>query len=181
MQIHKIIPNSQFSFRAQHSTVHQILRLADKISSSFELKSFGPCVFLDVTQVFDRVQHEDLLYKLRLFSPAPYYLIIRSYLENRSYIIRYGRSYSTYFCIKVGVPQDSDLSPDLFNIYTGEISVTINTTIATYADDTEILCPSYDPDETSNFLQIHLDSIDNWTINQQIKINLDKSVYVPFT
>jgi hypothetical protein len=37
-QTHKIIPNSQFGFRAKHSIVHQIHRLTDKISSSFEMK-----------------------------------------------------------------------------------------------------------------------------------------------
>lgn len=181
MQTHKIIPNSQFGFRAKHSSVHQIHRLTDKISSSFEMKKFCPGVFLDVAQAFDRVWHDGLLYKLKLFLPAPYYLIIRSYLENRSYKIRYGSSYSPHFSIKAGVPQGSDLSPDLFNIYTADIPFTTNTTLATYADDTAILCANYDPDETSNCLQAHLDSIDNWATKWRIKINPDKSVYVPFT
>ncbi|VVC29699.1 Reverse transcriptase domain [Cinara cedri] len=97
MQTHKIIPNSQFGFRAKHSTVHQIHRLTDKISSSFEMKQFCPGVFLDVAQAFDRVWHDGLIYKLKLFLPAPYYLIIRSCLENRSYKIRYGSSYSPHF------------------------------------------------------------------------------------
>lgn len=181
MQTHKIIPNSQFGFRAKHSTVHQIHRLTDKISSSFEMKQFCPGVFLDVAQAFDRVWHDGLLYKLKLFLPAAYYLIIRSYLENRSYKIRYGSSYSPRFPIKAGVPQGSDLSPDLFNIYTADIPVTTNTTLATYADDTAILCANNDPDETTNCLQTHLDSIDNWATKWRIKINPDKSVYVPFT
>ncbi|KAL4104430.1 hypothetical protein QTP88_019731 [Uroleucon formosanum] len=129
MQTHKIIPNSQFGFRAKHSTVHQIHRLTDKISSSFEMKQFCPGVFLNVAQAFDR----------------------------------------------------SDLSSDLFNIYTADIPVTTNTTLATYADDTAILCANNDPDETSNCLQTHLDSIDNWATKWRIKINPDKSVYVPFT
>lgn len=93
---------------------------------------------------------------------------------------QYGSSYSPYFCIKTGVPQSSNLSPNLFNICTAELPITTNTTITTYADDIAILCPSSDLDEISNFLQNHLDSIDNWTIKWWIKIN-PESIYVPFT
>uniref|UniRef100_A0A2S2QF69 Putative RNA-directed DNA polymerase n=1 Tax=Sipha flava TaxID=143950 RepID=A0A2S2QF69_9HEMI len=53
--------------------------------------------------------------------------------------------------------------------------------MATYADDTAILCANINPDETPNCLQIHLDSIDNWATTWRIKINPNKSVYVPFT
>lgn len=48
---------------------------------------------------------------------------------------------------------------DLFCIYTAGIPFTTSTTMATYADDTAILCISNDHNETSNFLQIHLYSI----------------------
>lgn len=181
LQTFNIIPHSQFGFRTNHSTVHQIHRLTDQISSSFEKKQYCPGVFLDVAQAFDRVWHEGLLFKLKLFLPAPYYLIIRSYLENRTYITRYGNAVSSYYPIKAGVPQGSDLSPDLFNVYTADIPKTPNTIMATYADDTAILSPGNDPVETVHFLQTHLDLIDEWSSNWKIKINPDKSIYIPFT
>lgn len=53
--------------------------------------------------------------------------------------------------------------------------------MATYADDIAILCACNDPDETSNFLKIHLDFINNWANKWQIKINPEKSVYEKFT
>lgn len=62
-----------------------------------------------------------------------------------------------------------------------DIPVTKNTSMATYADDTAILCASNDSKKTSNLLQILLDSIDNWATKWRIKINPDNSVYVPFT
>lgn len=45
---------------------------------------------LDIAQVFDRIWHEGLLYKLKLFMPTPYYLNPKSYLQNRSFIIPQG-------------------------------------------------------------------------------------------
>jgi len=60
-------------------------------------------------------------------------------------------------------------------------NVTTNTTMATYADNTAILCTSDEPNKTSNLLKIHLDFIDNWATKWWIIINPDKSVYVPLT
>ena len=110
-----IIPYSQFGFRTNHSTIHQIHRLTDKIASSFEKKKYCLGVFLDVAQAFDRVWHGGLLYKLKKFLPAPYYLLICSYLLNRTFSVRQGTSISPYFPVFVRVPQGSDLSSDLFN------------------------------------------------------------------
>lgn len=60
-----IIPHSQFGFRTNYSTIHQIHRLIDKIATSFENKKYCPGIFLDVAQAFDRVWHDGLLYKLK--------------------------------------------------------------------------------------------------------------------
>jgi hypothetical protein len=104
LQTFNIIPHSQFGFRMGHSTVHQIHRLTDQISSSFEKKQYCPGVFLDVAQLFDRVWQKGLLFKLKMFLPALYFLIICSYLENRTYAVRYGNSVSLFYPNKSGVP-----------------------------------------------------------------------------
>ncbi|KAL4111825.1 hypothetical protein QTP88_015710 [Uroleucon formosanum] len=176
-----IIPHSQFGFSTNHSTIQQIHRLTDQIATSFEKKEFCPGVFLDFAQAFDRVWHIGLLYKLKLFLPAPYYLLIRSYLCNRSFAVRQGNSFSSYFSIQAGVPQGSDLAPDLFNIYTSDIPKVANTTIATYADDTAILASNTDLTLASSALQNHLDLINSWATQWRIKINPEKSYNVIFS
>jgi hypothetical protein len=55
-----ILPNSQFSFRNSHSTVHQVHRLVDNISYALEEKLYCTGAFLDVSQAFDRVWHAGL-------------------------------------------------------------------------------------------------------------------------
>ncbi|KAL4085191.1 hypothetical protein QTP88_027050 [Uroleucon formosanum] len=177
----KIIPNAQFGFRAKHSTIQQVHRLVDTISSSFENKKYCPGIFLDVAQAFDRVWHTGLLYKIKQFLPAPLYLLIRSFLEHRTFKVRHGNSLSSLFSIQAGVPQGSDLSPDLYNIFTSDIPSTQNTLLATYADDTSILSPNNSSEEAFNALQLHLDLIDKWSTDWKIKINADKSVLVSFT
>lgn len=139
LKSHKIIPVTQFGFRENHSTTHQIHRIVEKIASSFETKNVCPGVFLDVSQAFDHVWHTGLLFKLKMFLPTPLYLLSKSYLQNRSFLVRQGDSLSSQFQIEAGVPQGSDLSPDLYNIYTAYIPNSENTLTDTYADDTAIL------------------------------------------
>uniref|UniRef100_A0A2S2Q5T5 RNA-directed DNA polymerase from mobile element jockey n=1 Tax=Sipha flava TaxID=143950 RepID=A0A2S2Q5T5_9HEMI len=79
------------------------------------------------------------------------------------------------------MPQGSDLSPDLFNIYTADMPNSTNTTMASYADDTLILSPGNDTAQSSIFLQNHLNLIENWATKWRIKINPEKSVHVNMT
>jgi hypothetical protein len=60
------------------------------INTSFlsEKNQYCPDVFLDVAQAFDRLWHKGLLYKLKQFLTAPYYLIIKFYLENHIFVVR---------------------------------------------------------------------------------------------
>jgi len=113
--------------------------------------------------------------------PAPYYLIIKSYLYNRSFIVLQGNNISSTHSIYVGVPQGSDLSPDLYNVFTADILQSSITHLATYADDTAILFSSSNPNLASAALQDHANKIDEWIKILKIKINTDKSMQVTFT
>ncbi|VVC42838.1 Endonuclease/exonuclease/phosphatase,Reverse transcriptase domain [Cinara cedri] len=177
----KIIPNTQFGFRSYHSTIHQVHRLTDYISSSLETKQYCPRAFLDVSQAFDRVWRDGLLVKSKLFLPAPYYLILKSYLEERFFAVRHGNSMSNYHKIIAGVPQGSDLSPILYNIFTYDIPQTTDTILATYADDTAILSSDNDPQIATQKVQNHLNLISSWTNQWKIKLNQTKSTQINFT
>jgi retron-type reverse transcriptase len=111
-----ILPPSQFGFRAKHSTVHHVHRVVDAISTSLERKQYCYYVFLDISQAFDRVRHDGLLFKLRNCLPSPLFLLIKSYLTDRFFQTRFGSCTSEIAVIKAGVPQGDILSPLLFNI-----------------------------------------------------------------
>ncbi|KAL4136280.1 hypothetical protein QTP88_007828 [Uroleucon formosanum] len=166
-----------------HSNINPELEYLDEINNFLNspLPMSLPAKHTTPNEAFDRVGHIGLLYKLKLFLPAPYYLLIRSYLCNRSFAVRQGNSFSSYFSIQAGVPQGSDLAPDLFNIYTSDIPKVANTTIATYADDTAILASNTDLTLASSALQNHLDLINSWATQWRIKINPEKSYNVIFS
>jgi hypothetical protein len=92
-----IISNHQFRLRAKHSTIHQLFRTVDLISSSLESKHYCAAFLLDVAQAFDRVWHDGLIYKLKKFLPSPYYLLIKSYLDNRTFSVLVNNSYPENF------------------------------------------------------------------------------------
>jgi len=101
----KILPDSQFGFHNSPSMIHQVHRLVDKISFALEEKIYCSGAFFDVSQAFDRVWYLGLLYKLKLILPSHYYLILKSYLEDRFFSVRVGSSFSYPIEIKAGVPQ----------------------------------------------------------------------------
>ncbi|KAL4089428.1 hypothetical protein QTP88_024463 [Uroleucon formosanum] len=110
-----------------------------EISTALENKGYCSGLFLDIAQAFDKVWHDGLLYKLKLFMPALYYLIIKSYLENRSFVVR-----------QADIPQSN------------------NTLLATYADNTAILSSSPNPILASAAFQDHANKIDEWAKNWKI-------------
>ncbi|KAF0738585.1 Uncharacterized protein FWK35_00025856, partial [Aphis craccivora] len=101
----QILPDYQFGFRTSHSTTHQVHRLVDAISYSLEKKLYCTCAFLDISQAFDRVWHQGLLYKLKSFLPSSYFSLIKSYLTDRSFKICFGTATSEIASINAGVPQ----------------------------------------------------------------------------
>lgn len=50
---------------------------------------FCPAVFLDVQQTFDMVWHIGLLCKIRKTFPTPIFSLLRSYLDERKYTVKY--------------------------------------------------------------------------------------------
>lgn len=176
-----ILPPSQFGFRAKHNTIHQVHRLVDCISTSLERKQYCSCVFLDISQAFDRVWHDGLLFKLRNFLPPSLFLLTKSYLTDRYFQIRIGTCTSQMAIINAGVPQGGILSPLLFNIYASDQPVTENTLVADYADDKALISIHENPQIASGNLQIHLNLMSSWYTKWRLKLNHTKSIHTTFT
>ena len=62
MRQKKIIPSHQFGFREKHYTIDQVHRIADIIENAYNDEKVCSAVFLDVSQAFDKVWHEGLIF-----------------------------------------------------------------------------------------------------------------------
>ena len=164
------IPSHQFGFRKEHSTIQQCHRLSDTILKAFEDHKYCTAVFLDISQVFDKVWHLGLLHKLRHTLPLKYFALLRSYLQNRSLIVSYKNENSQPVKIYSGVPQGSILGPLLYTLHTADIPQTTKTILSTFADDTAIMATHSDPTTASLYIQDHLHEIERWTRKWKLQI-----------
>jgi len=174
------IPDFQFGFRNKHSTIDQVHRVTAKIEQAFEEKKYCCAVFLDVSQAFDKVWHEGLIYKISKLVPKNYCQLLESYLSERKFRVSHEEACSNFYKAIAGVPQGSVLGPLLYLLYTADIPTTEKTFIGTFADDTAILASSESQSEAVEYLQLALDKIIQWTKNWKIKLNELKSVHVTY-
>ena len=132
-----IFIRQQCGFRSQHSTVHQILRISEKIAFGFNQNKSTGMALLDLRKAFDSVWHDGLMHKL-IRNNYPIYLIkiLKSYLENRSAFVSCQFANSFTFNVTSGVPQGSLIAPHLFNLFLNDIPIPTKGHLALYADDT---------------------------------------------
>lgn len=164
-----IIPDFQFVFRKQHSTVQQTHRIVNKISARLKEKSFCTAAFLNLTQAL--IKHDTPDYYIRSKMYYPYYLLLNYFITERHFEVKYHSSYSNNYLVRVGVPQSTVLGLLLYLIYTSDLPTTGNTTITTFADYMAVLATNRYPLLASQHLQSHLDLLKQWTTRWKITIN----------
>lgn len=92
----EIIPASQFGFRSEHSTVHQLDRLVNNVKHNRDNKKSTGLVLLDNEKAFDTVWHGGLLYKMIALHFPPFLInLVRSFLKDRDFVVSVGTGVSS--------------------------------------------------------------------------------------
>ena len=171
-----MIPPHQFGFRPKLNTSLQLLRVVEIIAGAISNGQSAGLVLFDVSKAFDRVYSVALLYKLICHQfPAAYIKLMHSFLNDRSFHVKYNNVHSNSFIINAGVPQGSILSPLLFNIFTSDFPTTPLTHTALYADDTAILAVDKNLPDLALALQKHISLIEQWCSQWKVKLNIAKT------
>lgn len=176
-----VLPEFQFGFRANHSTKDAVFALLLKIEENFLANYKTCCIFLDLSKAFDCVNHNTLisiLYHLGFRGHACN--LIKSYLSNREFTIKYNNACSNCFPILRGVPQGSLLSPILYSLYVSDINKVCEGNIVQYADDSSIIINYVSlPNLQAKLNGISL-SLDTYFSSLNLKLNKEKTEIMLF-
>ena len=143
---------------------------------------------LDFSKAFDTLNHDRLLLKLKnLGFSVSAVSWFQSYLSNRSQstLVKTCHSMppklSSKRQISNGVPQGSILGPSLYNLYAADLLHLMTSSLkCSYADDTSLLY-SFFPDNLDaafNTVNTDLAMISNWSRDNGLILNSNKSVYM---
>ena len=177
-----ILSQSQFGFRANHSSHMALIELYNKITTAIDKDEFSIGIFIDLSKAFDTINHHILLTKLAHYGIRGISLKwFTSYLENRKQYVSVNGTDSSLSATVCGVPQGSILGPLLFLLYINDI---MNCSDLLYfilfADDTNLFYSSKDLLLLQNTVICDLAKLAIWFTVNRLSLNVKKTTYVLF-
>ena len=178
----------QFAYKKFHSTVMCNFLFDQTLQFYLNSNAEVYCVFLNATEAFDLIDHEQIFKTLNNNDICPLFtrLIMILYKFNNA-IIQYNKSISSSFNMQTGVKQGSVLSAYLFTLYMDDLvkllldtqvgcfvgNKLINTLV--YADDVVLIAPSV------GALKILLEKCENFSKSHHVNFNSSKSSLLFFS
>ena len=147
----------------KYSTFMASLKLVDDISEDLDKNNYSIGVFIDLSKVFDTIDHNVLLKKLSCYGIRGAALSwFVSYLHNSTQYASIIGTDSNLLTIKCGVPHGSILGPLLFIMYVNDIVNSSNlANFIMFADDTNLFFKHKDLTTLFNIINAELSKISN--------------------
>ena len=140
----------QYGFRSRRSCASQLLVVLEQFSKWLDDGLSFDVIYLDFSKAFDSVPHERLLQKLLSYGViGNVHNWIRSFLSERTQVVKVGKERSSEQAVLSGIPQGSILGPILFLIFINDLPDGIQSTCQIFADDTKL----YNTTHNTNIIQ----------------------------
>lgn len=174
--------NKQYGFRPKSNTVSATVDLVTNIRLNIDQKKITLGIFIDLKKAFDTVSHKILLSKLKdIGVTGKAYEVFKSYLTDRSQVVKINNHQSDPQLITCGIPQGSILGPLLFLIYVNNIyKIGLKGDVTLYADDTSLFYSGHSLETVISQAQHDLDLLHIWLQSNLLTINASKTKYVIF-
>ena len=178
----KIIPDEQYGFRHNHSTIHAINKFLTDTTKHLNNHEMVAAGLIDLEKAFDSVWLKGLMFKL-VKKGFPRYLtcLLWKMTQNRQFFTASLNAQSLKnFKIEEGLQQGTVNSPILFNIYNSDtlnlfdLNNNNNTYSIAFADDLLIYCWGKYPEPTQTKLEVIANKINKYYEQWHLKINAKK-------
>lgn len=178
-----IINVNQFGFQRGKCTYDAIANFTEYLYENLNLKKHIVGVFIDLRKAFDTVKHDILLRKLYVYGIRGLaHRWFESYLSNRTQCVRIGSFKSKSLSVTSGIPQGSVIGPLLFLIYINDLPrISENAHFTLFADDTTIAFAHSNYSDAVSTMCSYLERLNEWTINNRLSLNADKTSAMLFT
>ena len=164
LEDNNILPDSQHGFRSKRSCLTQLIEHVDGVLNALMNESEVDVIYLDFSKAFDKVDHQVLLAKLKMYGiKGKVFDWIKAFLMNRKQTVVVDGEKSSFQDVKSGVPQGTVLGPVFFILYIIDmIKSAKNSKALTFADDTklmkiikELLCKALLEADLNGIIQQH--------------------------
>jgi len=169
-----LLTKHQHGFMQQRSCLTNLLEALECWTEALDSGYGVDVLFLDYRKAFDSVPHMKLLEKLEQLGIRNNLLRwIGKFLTARTLRVGVRGTLSYWIDILSGVPQGSVLGPLLFLLFVNDLPDWIGSNLKMFADDTK-LWRTQRTAMDSEILQKDLDSLLEWSIKWQLRLNPSK-------
>ena len=170
----RLLSPKQYGFISGRSTITQLLMYLDKCMKTIVDGGVVDCIYMDFSKAFDSVPHRRLIGKLESYGIKGKMLNwIRSFLNDRSQVVRVNNDESSVAPVLSGIPQGSVLGPILFIVYINDLLDSLNSDGLLFADDAKIFTHITSKEDALK-LQADIDLLEDWSKQWLLKFNPDK-------
>ena len=169
-----LISTNKSGVKPGDSCINQLLSITHGIYASLDEGYEVRGVFIDISQAFDKVWYEGLIFKLEQKGISGKLLrLIKDFLSNRKQRVVLNGQCSSWMDVQAGVPQGSILGPLLFLIYFNDLPDNLVSNPKLFADDTSLFSTVTDPNIMANQINNDLHNISKWAYQCKMNFNPD--------
>ncbi|GFT91162.1 probable RNA-directed DNA polymerase from transposon X-element [Trichonephila clavipes] len=159
--------------------------LGQSIKDALDQRHSALALYVDFEAAFDKVWRLKCIQKLQTLGVCNNMLTwIRNFISQRFSAVRFGNAISSFKQSETGLPQGTVISPILFNIFINDLLASDGlTNTALFADDLAIWCstPKRDQSKLNTILNLTLERLHLWCIENNMTVNLKKTTCQFFT